>query len=143
MFICFKNSVCWNDIVSADDTLPAWFPFKRSWMCLRTGCQIMPSPANFEQIISFCIEKQMESIRVACNNNFSGVYLCPDFWQRFCVAPTPVREILKLCLGPNKQDEKWGETDWEAIRNVCYHTEINLLILNICDCGRWTRNRCT
>lgn len=129
--------------MSADDTLPAWFPFKRSWMCVRTGCEIMPSPANFAQLMSFCIEKQMESIRVACDNQFSGVYLCPDFWQRFCDVPTPVREILKICLGPYKHDDKWGETDWEAIRNVCCHIENNLLILKTCDCGRWTPSPCT
>ena len=129
--------------MSADDVLPAWFPFKRSWMCLRTGCEIMPSPANFEEIMSFCIEKHIESIRVACDNTFSGVYLCPDFWQRFCAVPTPVREILKVCMGPHKHDERWGRTDWEAIRNVCHHIQISLLILKICDCGRWIPSRCT
>ena len=129
--------------MSADETLPGWFPFKRSWLCVRTGCEIMPAPANFAQLMSFCIEKQMESIRVACDNQFSGVYLCPDFWQRFCEVPTPVREILKICLGPYKHDDKWGETDWEAIRNVCCHIENNLLILKTCDCGRWTPSPCT
>ena len=137
MFL-FHYLVCWNDIENADRELPVWFPHKRSWQCIRTGCTLIPSPANFAQIVSFCLVRQLESVRVACDNKFSGVYLCPDFWQRFCVTPAPVHDFLKVCAGCQKFADGWGQTDWEGIRNVCSHISISLENLKNFNCARWT-----